>query len=66
MAVIEDFQPGGPAILSRDPNDAHIVAAALAIKPDVVVTRDHDLLDLKRIGGAVVMHPIDLVGALGL
>ncbi|MBA4180268.1 MAG: putative toxin-antitoxin system toxin component, PIN family [Anaerolinea sp.] len=54
------------AVASRDPNDAHVVAAALAVHPDVVVTRDHDLLDLRQIGDCPVMHPIGLVRALGL
>lgn len=49
-----------PAIISpvsADPEDDHVLACALAANVDVVVSRDKDLLNLKR------YHGIDIINA---
>jgi len=46
LAYLVEPQPlSGPA--SRDPDDDHVLACALAARADLIVTRDLDLLDLK-------------------
>ncbi len=46
LAYVVEPQPlSGP--VSRDPDDDHVLACALAARADLIVTRDLDLLDLK-------------------
>lgn len=42
--IVEPQALSGPA--SRDPDDDHVLACALAARADLIVTRDFDLLDL--------------------
>lgn len=46
LAYIVEPQPL-PEPASRDPDDDHVLACALAARADLIVTRDFDLLDLK-------------------
>ncbi len=43
----------GPAC--RDPNDDHVIATALAVKADAIVTGDKDLLALDQFGGVRIV-----------
>lgn len=45
LAHVVEPQPL-PAPASRDPDDDHVLACALAARADLIVTRDFDLLDL--------------------
>jgi len=44
-----------PAPASRDPDDDHVLACALAAKADLIVTRDLDLLDLTTYQGIPIV-----------
>ncbi len=41
----------------RDPDDAHILAAAIVSRCDVVVTGDKDLLVLREVEGVKIIRP---------
>jgi putative PIN family toxin of toxin-antitoxin system len=41
----------------RDPNDDMVIACAIAVGADYIVTRDRDLLDLGRHGKIVMLSP---------
>ncbi len=45
----------GPAC--RDPNDDHVIATALAVKADAIVTGDKDLLALDQFRGVRIVTP---------
>lgn len=44
--------------VSRDPDDDHVVAAAVVGNATVVVTRDHDLLTLGAYQGITFLEPV--------
>lgn len=44
VIVLSDFPAIAPTC--RDPNDDHVLAAAITAEADCVITGDHDLLDL--------------------
>jgi putative PIN family toxin of toxin-antitoxin system len=46
-----------PPSLSRDKDDNHIIAAALKINADCIISGDKDLLDLKTAHGIPVINP---------
>jgi putative PIN family toxin of toxin-antitoxin system len=48
---------GLPAITLGDPDDAPIVACAVAVKADAFVTGDKVLLDLAAVGGVPIVSP---------
>ena len=49
-----------PPIRIQDASDILILACAIAGKPDVFVTGDKELLDLREVGGLVVVPPREL------
>lgn len=49
--------PAGDPPPCRDEDDRKYLHAALAGAVQALLTADKDLLDLKRIGGAVIQHP---------
>ncbi len=49
---------------SRDPDDDHVIACALAAKADYLVTGDDDLLVLGQVEGVAVLMPSALLTAL--
>lgn len=46
----------------RDPDDNKIISAAFEGKADYIVTRDRDLLDLKKIQGIEIVTPEEFMG----
>lgn len=56
LTVIVEPQPLA-APVSRDPDDDHVLACAVAAHADLIVTRDFDLLDLKT------FHKIPILAA---
>jgi uncharacterized protein len=53
-----------PDVIKEDPDDNHILACALAGKANLIVSRDLDLLRLKRYEGIGFMSPIDFLHTL--
>ena len=45
--------------VSRDRDDDHVIACALAAKADLIVSGDHDLLDLKAYRGIRIIKAAD-------
>lgn len=60
--VVEPAPTGKPR--SRDPNDDPILGTALAARVKIVVTRDRDLLDLRKPLGIEMLHPGDFLRRL--
>ena len=48
----------------RDPNDAHVLAAALASRCDLLITGDKDLLVLGQVEGLRIVKPAHGLGLL--
>lgn len=46
-------------VVKRDPNDNHIIAAAITAKAEYIVTRDNDLLELKKYKSIKITTPDD-------
>jgi uncharacterized protein len=44
---------------SIDPDDDHVLACALAARVDLVISRDHDLLNLKHFHGIPIVEPLE-------
>ena len=60
LAYLVEPQPlSAPA--SRDPDDDHVLACALAARADLIVTRDLDLLDLKTYQNIPILAAADAV-----
>jgi putative PIN family toxin of toxin-antitoxin system len=45
--------------ISRDRDDDHILAAAIAAKVNCIITGDNDLLALKKVEGIAIIKPAD-------
>jgi uncharacterized protein len=54
LAEIVEPQPL-PILTSRDPDDDHVLACALAGKADIIVSGDHDLLTLHEYQGMPIL-----------
>jgi putative PIN family toxin of toxin-antitoxin system len=50
--------------ICRDPDDDRVIACAVAGKADVIVTGDHDLLALERVGRILIWSPTQLMEML--
>ena len=48
-------------VIERDPKDDMIIACAVAIQADYIVSRDLDLLDLKAYRGIQIVSPEDFI-----
>jgi len=57
--LVEPQPLSAPA--SRDPDDDHVLACALAAHADLIVTRDLDLLDLKSYQNIPILAAADAV-----
>lgn len=49
----------------RDPDDDHVIACAVAVKAQWIVTGDHDLLDLKAHGGVRIVTARTFLDEMG-
>jgi putative PIN family toxin of toxin-antitoxin system len=58
LAQIVEPQPL-PAPASRDPDDDHVLACALAAKAEIIVSGDKDLLDLREYQGIPILTAAD-------
>lgn len=56
-AAFPDTPVGPPAVPVRDPDDAVILSEALALRADVLVTGDKDLLDAGEVPGIRIVDP---------
>ena len=56
-ALVADAPSNPPPIVVRDPDDAAILGEALAIRADVLVTGDKDLLDAGEVPGIRILDP---------
>jgi putative PIN family toxin of toxin-antitoxin system len=56
-AVVPDTAAGPPPVALRDPDDAVILSEALALRADVLVTGDKDLLEAGEIPGISIIDP---------
>lgn len=54
-----------PNVVPDDPKDNHILASALAVKADMIVSGDKDLLRLKEYEDIPIVRPIDFLRTLG-
>ncbi len=48
----------------RDPNDAHVLAAALVAECDLIVTGDQDLLSMGNVAGVRIVRPAEALRIL--
>jgi predicted nucleic acid-binding protein len=56
-AVFPDTAAGPPPVAVRDPDDAVILAEALVLRADVLVTGDKDLLEAGEVPGISILDP---------
>ena len=50
---------------SRDPDDDHVIATALAARADFLVTGDDDLLELEQVEGVIIRLVADVIQQVG-
>jgi putative PIN family toxin of toxin-antitoxin system len=53
-----------PAAITADPDDDHVIAAAVAAHAELIVSGDRHLLDLGRYDRIRIVKPADAVGLL--
>lgn len=53
-----------PPSISRDPNDDYLLVLATTYAVDILVTRDHDLLDLGEVQGVKIVDPAAFLALL--
>lgn len=50
-----------PAVITADPDDDHVIAAAVEARADLIVSGDRHLLDLGRHGAIRILTPAEAV-----
>ena len=53
-----------PAIIAADPDDDHVIAAAVAARADAIVSGDRHLLALGAYAGMAIMTPADALARI--
>ena len=48
-----------PSVIAADPDDDHVIAAAVAVEADLIVSGDRHLLDLATHGGIRIVTPAE-------
>lgn len=56
---------GLPRQISRDPDDDHVIACSLGAQVELIVSGDHDLLDLKTFQGMPIVTAAQAVRIVG-
>lgn len=54
-----------PAVITADPDDDHVLAAALAAQAEIIVSGDSHLLNLKHHQGIPIVTPAECLGRIG-
>ncbi len=62
--LAEIVEPAHVPQMSRDPDDDHVVAAAVQGDANVLITRDKDLLTLSSHGSVRILKPADFLAEL--
>jgi putative PIN family toxin of toxin-antitoxin system len=65
LAEIVD-PPPLPEPVSRDPDDAAVLALAAAARPDLIITGDKDLLILGSHAGVPIVSPAEAIARIAL
>jgi putative PIN family toxin of toxin-antitoxin system len=67
-AVCQETVPAAiiPPAALRDPDDLHVLACAVAVKANAVVTGDNDLLSLKSFQGIPIINVRSALEKLGI
>jgi putative PIN family toxin of toxin-antitoxin system len=52
-------------VITADPDDDHVIAAAVAAKADLIVSGDRHLLDLVRYGEILILNPAEALERIG-
>ncbi|PPQ39515.1 putative toxin-antitoxin system toxin component, PIN family [Rhodopila globiformis] len=55
-----------PAVVAADPDDDHVIAAAVAAEADLIVTGDSDLLVLGHHGDIRIVTPAEAIARIGV
>jgi putative PIN family toxin of toxin-antitoxin system len=50
-----------PAVISKDPDDDHFIAASVSARVDALVTGDPHLLELETYGGIPILSPAEFL-----
>jgi putative PIN family toxin of toxin-antitoxin system len=62
-AEVVDAPPTPPLVAARDPDDDHVLACAVAVPVDYIVSGDGHLLDLGRYEGIPILSAADFMAA---
>jgi uncharacterized protein len=63
-ALVTCITPTATPGVSRDPDDDHVLACALAARADLIVSGDNDLLVLERFEGIAIVNAAQALGII--